>query len=258
MVPEQAHPRTFWEHVGRYRFAKGFARGRRTLDIACGDGYGASALGRAGASSVIGVDLSAETCELARRKYGLDARVGDARSIPLPDRSVDLVVSFETIEHVDDPAAFLSEAARVLTLDGTLIVSTPNRPVYSPEGTSNPYHQAELDENEFLGLLQARFQTVRIYSQFPRSAAWWSVRSLSSEVSPWLKIKGFWRLTTWLCPELRAELSPEARVRAVDLILEDDRFPSTLFNPYLVRPRSEQSREQPYLLIAVATGFKAG
>ena len=98
----------------RYRFAKDFVRGKRVLDIACGEGYGAAALAKAGASSVVGVDVSADVCDHALRKYGLDARPGDAQAIPLPDRSIDLVVSFETIEHVDDPNVFVRECARVL------------------------------------------------------------------------------------------------------------------------------------------------
>ena len=150
MVPEHAHARIFWEHVARYRFAKDFVNGKRVLDIACGDGYGAAALAKAGAASVAGVDISAEACEQARRKYGLDARVGDAQAIPLPAQSIDVVVSFETIEHVDDPAVFLRECARVLVPDGLLIVSTPNRPVYSGDGRRNPFHQLEFDENEFV------------------------------------------------------------------------------------------------------------
>lgn len=256
MVPEQAHPRTFWEHVSRYRFAKDFARGKRVLDIACGEGYGAAALAKAGAASVVGVDLAPEVCERARLKYGLDARPGDARAIPLPDRSVDLVVSFETIEHVDDPAAFVREAARVLVPEGTFLVSTPNRPVYNSAGNLNPFHRFELDEAEFLDLLRARFREVELYSQFPQSAAWWSSRSLAAERSPWLRIRGFWRLSTWLCPANRPDLGPEARARAVELILGRDTFPESLFNPYLVRPRSKRSRERPYILIALARGVK--
>ncbi len=52
MVPEEAHARIFWEHVGRYRFAKDFVRGQRVLDIACGEGYGAAALAKAGAATM--------------------------------------------------------------------------------------------------------------------------------------------------------------------------------------------------------------
>ncbi len=257
MVPERANARTFWEHVGRYRFAARFARGKRVLDIACGEGYGAAALARAGASSVVGVDLSSEACAHARHKYGLDARPGDALAIPLPDRSIDLLVSFETIEHVADPAAFLEECARVLVPEGTLIVSTPNRPVYSAEGAHNPFHQVETDEREFEALLQKRFTTLQFFTQFPRSAAWWSPRSLAAERSPWLGIKGFWRISTWLCPSKRAEVAASARRDVIELILDRDRWPSSLLSPYRVRSRSAASREQPYYLIAVATGVKA-
>ena len=62
MVPEDAHARIFWDHIGRYRFAKDFVRGKRVLDVACGEGYGSSALTKAGAAAVIGIDSSAEVC----------------------------------------------------------------------------------------------------------------------------------------------------------------------------------------------------
>jgi 2-polyprenyl-3-methyl-5-hydroxy-6-metoxy-1,4-benzoquinol methylase len=256
MEPEAAHARVFWEHVARYRFAKDFVRGKRVLDVACGEGYGTSALAKAGAASVVGIDVLPEVCEHARRKYGLDARPGDAQALPLPDRSVDLVVSFETIEHVPDPAVFVHEVARVLVAEGTLIVSTPNRPVYSPGGTRNPYHRAELDEREFVALLRSEFESERLYSQFPQSAAWWSFRSLAAERSPWLQIRGFWRMSSWLCPAIRSHLDPEIRARADEIVLAPDTFPSSLFNPYIVRPRSQKSRERPYVLVAVAEGVK--
>jgi SAM-dependent methyltransferase len=255
MVPDAAHARTFWEHIARYRFAKDFVRGKRVLDIACGEGYGTAALAKAGAASVTGVDISPEICTHAQRKYGLDARVGDARSIPVLDRSIDLVVSFETIEHVDNPAAFLNECVRVLVPEGTLIVSTPNRPVYSGDGGKNPFHQLEFDEREFVDLLRPRFKTVQLYTQFPQWAVWWSSRSLAAERSPWLRIKGFWRLSSWLCPALRNHVEPALREAADHAILARDTFPSSLFNPYIVRKRLESNREQPYILVAVADGI---
>src|SRR5687767_6601798 len=89
MLPETTSAVTFWEHIYRYRFAARFVRGRRVLDIACGEGYGAAALLRAGAASVIGVDISEEACEHARQKYGIDARPGSAEQIPLPSQAVD-------------------------------------------------------------------------------------------------------------------------------------------------------------------------
>ncbi len=257
MVPDLAHARIFWEHIERYRFARDFVNGKRVLDIACGEGYGAAALAKAGASSVVGVDLSHDICEHARRKYGLDARAGDAQAIPLADRSIDLIVSFETIEHVTDPAAFIQECARVLVPEGTLIVSSPNRPVYSGEHSLNPYHKVEFDEDELTDLLHSRFRETRLYSQFPQSAAWWSFRSLAAEQSPWLRIRGFWRLSSWFCPAIRTYLSPAARDAALEIILDRDSIPTSLFNPYIVRTRSKRSRERPYILVAVAQGPRA-
>ena len=113
MVPESSDRSTFWEHVYRYNFASSFVKGKRVLDIACGEGYGAAALQRAGATHVIGVDVSEDVCVHAHRKYGLDARLGSAEQIPLTDKSVEVIVSFETIEHVADPYRFLDECARV-------------------------------------------------------------------------------------------------------------------------------------------------
>jgi 2-polyprenyl-3-methyl-5-hydroxy-6-metoxy-1,4-benzoquinol methylase len=256
MVPEEAHGRIFWEHVARYRFAKDFAHGKRVLDIACGEGYGASSLAKAGATSVVGIDIADDVCEHARRKYGIDARTGDAQAIPVPDRSIDLIVSFETIEHVTVPDAFLRECARVLVPAGILIVSTPNRPVYSGDCTQNPFHQIEFSEEEFLDLLRSRFKAIRLYVQFLESAAWWSYRSLAAEHSPWLRIRGFWRVSSWLCPAIRSHVSRAVRDTADEIILARDKFPASLFNPYIVRPRSKRTRERPYVFIAVAEGVR--
>jgi ubiquinone/menaquinone biosynthesis C-methylase UbiE len=256
MVPEEAHARIFWEHIARYRFAKDFVRGKRVLDIACGEGYGASSFAKAGAASVVGVDISSEACERARSKYGIDARTGDAQAIPLPDRSLDLVVSFETIEHVAAPAAFVRECSRVLVPEGMLIISTPNRPVYSGESTQNPFHQVEFSEDEFLDLLCTHFKAIRLHVQFLKSAAWWSYRSLTAEHSPWLGIKGFWRLSSLMCPAIGGDVSEAIRDKADEIILARESFPASVFNPYVVRPRSPRSREEPYIFVAVAEGIR--
>jgi cyclopropane fatty-acyl-phospholipid synthase-like methyltransferase len=60
MVPDEAYTRVLEEHIGRYRFAKDFVRGKRVLDIAYGEGYEGAALVESSAVSVIGVDISAD------------------------------------------------------------------------------------------------------------------------------------------------------------------------------------------------------
>jgi 2-polyprenyl-3-methyl-5-hydroxy-6-metoxy-1,4-benzoquinol methylase len=151
------------EHLARYHLAARLAPGRRVLDAACGEGYGAAMLAAASAASVVGVDIHAETVAHARRRYELDVRIGDVGKLPFANGEFDLVVSFETIEHVPDPEGALSEFARVLAPDGVLIVSTPNATEYLVE---NPFHQRELTPVEFFAALDARFVTVRpLYQQ---------------------------------------------------------------------------------------------
>ncbi|HEX2015144.1 MAG TPA: methyltransferase domain-containing protein [Solirubrobacteraceae bacterium] len=151
------------EHLARYRLAARLASGRRVLDAACGEGYGSAMLDAAGAAEVIGVDIDAATVRHARERYALDAREGDVTALPLPDSCMDLVVSFETIEHVAEPERALDEFRRVLAPDGVLLVSTPNTREYLDD---NPFHLRELTTEEFLGALRERFTHVRaLYQQ---------------------------------------------------------------------------------------------
>ena len=251
MVPEVAAGSTFWEHVHRYRFASRFVVGKEVLDVASGEGYGTFALLRAGASAVIGVDRSAEACEHARQKYGVDARPGDAQRIPLPDDSVDVVVSFETIEHVEDPNAFLDECQRVLRPGGTLVISTPNASVYGSL-VDNPFHCSELDENQFQRLLEARFSRLEWYSQCAMTAHWWTFRSLSSASSLWRRIKGFGRIARLCCPHYHGRVTDEDRADPLNATLGREKFLSALIDPFKVRPRSRWSGDQPLYVVAVA------
>ncbi len=108
---------TALEHLHRYAFAREYAQDKDILDIACGEGYGAYLLADV-ARSVIGVDIAEEVVEHARRKYGdhprLSFEIGTCSEIPLDDASVDLVVSFETLEHHGEHDQMLREVKRVL------------------------------------------------------------------------------------------------------------------------------------------------
>src|SRR5262245_17487123 len=91
------------EHMHRYLLARELALDRRVLDIACGEGFGSDLLASV-AAQVVGVDISLEVIQHANRQYrrpNLEFSVGTCAAIPLTDHSVDLVVSFETIEHHD-------------------------------------------------------------------------------------------------------------------------------------------------------------
>lgn len=153
------------EHKARYDFACQFVKGKIVLDIASGSGFGSSLLAGAGAASVAGVDLDKSSVEKAQGNYrnvNLKYLPGSALEIPLADKSIDVVVSFETIEHLEDYRKFLSEVRRVLRDDGLFLVSTPNKKVF---GEKNPYHLKEFERVEFESLLKEYFPVAKLFDQ---------------------------------------------------------------------------------------------
>jgi len=168
------------EHWHRYAFARRFIAGKRVLDVACGEGYGSGLIADL-AAHVVGVDIDAEAIEHARAKYASRSNLrferASATELPLPDQSIDVVISFETIEHLAkaDQPRMLAECARVLQAPGMLVLSAPNRPEYSDaRGYRNPFHLHEHDRDELEGLLKREFPASRWYRQrrYFGSAIW--------------------------------------------------------------------------------------
>ena len=158
------------EHFHRYLFVLEFCRGAEVLDVACGEGYGTSLLGHF-AKTVEGVDKDQPTIDHALRSYATETvsfRLGNATRIPVADHSKDVVVSFETLEHLQDHEAFLSEIKRVLKDDGLLAISTPEIGAYNEAGgKQNPFHLRELTQQQFQHLLKSHFSNVQLYGQRP-------------------------------------------------------------------------------------------
>jgi SAM-dependent methyltransferase len=164
----QLRGQIYYEHFHRYALGLSIANGKDVLDVASGEGYGAAFLAMV-ARSVIGVDIDEASVRHAAARYpamNLSFRAGSASQIPLADSSVDVITSFETIEHLVEHEQMLHEMARVLRPDGHLLISSPNRLVYSDaRGYSNPFHVRELYFHEFRDLLRTFFPEVHIYGQ---------------------------------------------------------------------------------------------
>jgi SAM-dependent methyltransferase len=169
-----------YEHWHRYAFAQRFAAGKRVLDAACGEGYG-TALLAAAAADAIGVDVDPAAVAHARARYGdragLRYEEGSVTALAFADASFDVVVSFETIEHLaaGDQPRMLAQFARVLAPGGILLLSSPNRRRYSDERNfRNPFHLHELYRDELSRLLDPEFPHSRWFHQQPlyASALW--------------------------------------------------------------------------------------
>jgi ubiquinone/menaquinone biosynthesis C-methylase UbiE len=165
------------EHWHRYCLVQPLARGLAVLDAACGEGYGSHILAQS-AREVVGIDIAPESVAHARSRYtaaNLRYVEGSCTALPLPDASIDLVVSFETIEHLREQQKMLAEFRRVLAPGGVLVISSPNQPVYSDGGkNTNAFHVRELTRDELAALLTPLFAQQRWYCQriVAHSAFW--------------------------------------------------------------------------------------
>lgn len=157
-----------YEHIHRYALAAEFARGRNVLDAACGEGYGAWLLARH-ALSVTGIDIDETSISHAAAGYraaNLTFRVADCCALPFADGQFGAVVSFETLEHLEAQQQMLREFRRVLAPDGFLVISSPDRAVYTDRLQNlNPFHVRELYRPEFEALLREPFAAVRLLGQ---------------------------------------------------------------------------------------------
>lgn len=166
-MPDAANNK-FLEHQHRYRVAMEFARGKRVLDIASGEGYGSALLALV-AAHVVGIDISRAAVRHAQKTYrgeNLQFMSGSCTQIPLPNQSIDLVVSFETLEHIDGHDEFFREIKRILHPQGLLIISAADKRFYAEAaGYVNPFHVKELHRDEFVDLLSRHFLHFTLHGQ---------------------------------------------------------------------------------------------
>lgn len=160
-------------HVDRYRWASEFIRpGDSVLDAACGLGYGSyvlSMLSKGG--RFLGIDGSEYAVNYADSNFGKRALIEykcgmlPEALLALPDHSVDVVVCFETLEHVRDPRALLKEFYRILTPGGRIVASVPNDWSDETGEDPNPFHFHVYNFEKFVNELTENFEVEQLLGQ---------------------------------------------------------------------------------------------
>ena len=153
-------------HLARYSFAKSFLQNKTVCDIACGVGYGSFYLSQF-AGNVVGMDISEDAIEWAKQYFQNDKITfycADGSNQWPFDKMFDIITSFETLEHVQSPDAFLSQLDYHLSDKGTLFMSVPNGP-RDKNKTDNPYHLHHFSAEEFQDLINKYFAEPQFYSQ---------------------------------------------------------------------------------------------
>ena len=162
--PHMLHGRVFYEHYRRYQFAMGFVRGKKVLDAAGGAGYGSELLAHK-AKEVVGIDYDLRAIKQCQQNYqrsNLGFIHGDVTRLNFPENDFDVIVSFETLEHIKNFRKCLSEFRRVLKPDGFLLLSVPNAKFDDP---NNPYHINKFSQQRLREELTRYFKEVKILGQ---------------------------------------------------------------------------------------------
>ena len=168
-VPWAQDYQVVYEHYHRYAFVRPFVAGKRVVDLASGEGYGARLMAEV-ASWVVGVDIDEPSIRHARATYRhprLEFRAGSMLELDVfGAQRFDCVVCFEALEHVGGHEDLLRVVTSILEPGGILVISTPDTEVYTGQlHNENPFHVRELTRSEFSSLLSSYFGHVTVLGQ---------------------------------------------------------------------------------------------
>ncbi|MFH1890258.1 MAG: class I SAM-dependent methyltransferase [Candidatus Kuenenbacteria bacterium] len=172
LIVDDQNSDIYKEHIARYKFCLPFVKNKTVLDIACGSGYGAKLIADNQADNVFAGDISQTAIDLAIKRYSasnLIFKKMDACQISFEHNYFDIIISFETIEHIQDYKKFAQEIYRCLKPNGRLVLSTPNKQAVQKLGIKNKFHLKEFSQEELLKLLNNYFKNVELFGQRPIS-----------------------------------------------------------------------------------------
>lgn len=210
----------FWRHLAAYNFASTYVKNKIVLDIGCGDGYGAALLAR-NASLAIGIDKNPIRINLARTQYSssnLTFLKSDIFDSNFAERTFDVIVAMQIIEHILNPDAFFGKVKHILKSEGIFLVSTPNKKLRLKidEKPFNLEHVKEYDKDEFEDLLAAFFSKINLVGIVGNYEAnkWERLRlkrNLIRRLAPKVLKLDFWNLRHLIPDHLRGFIIRDGR-----------------------------------------------
>lgn len=223
-IPEDSHSAELAvEHYQRYLSVVEAARGKTVVDAACGEGYGTSILAET-AEFAFGIDLDMEAIRLAKSKYdclrNASFCAASVSKLPFASGSIDMVISFETIEHIDqqEQEDFLCEIKRILRKGGTLILSTPDKSLYSDlHHFHNKFHIKEFYKDEFYHFLSSRFSHVKLFYQDVQAASILSADAVESLKVVYSKHANFGKYMIGICSDHKGNMELDIASIVYDL-----------------------------------------
>ena len=172
-VPGFINQITEHSHLNRYKLACNYSKNKKILDIACGVGKGAYLLATLGeADFVTGGDIEEEAIRYANHRNkssNVKFCVENAETFR-DSNAFDLIVSFETIEHLNNYHVFLLNIQTAMKMNGIFIVSTPISHLPINNSPSNPYHIQEWGFDAFQSLLKKYFSIEKVFVQLYQNA----------------------------------------------------------------------------------------
>jgi 2-polyprenyl-3-methyl-5-hydroxy-6-metoxy-1,4-benzoquinol methylase len=126
-------------------------KGKRVMDIGCGNGEFLLRCVKAGASHVLGVEPDIKMAQGIKNRFGIDVVNGFASQLSLANGQFDLIVLWDVLEHLAEPRRLLASIKGSLADGGKIAAVTPNGDGYLEEGINWTGFKVDFDHISYYG-----------------------------------------------------------------------------------------------------------